>query len=43
MQDTTQAGKTSELIYQGPLIGMRSTRSKSVQNETTAKTPPKKQ
>ena len=38
MQNTTQPGKTSDLIYQGPLIGMRSTRPKSAQGETNTKT-----
>jgi hypothetical protein len=39
MQNTTQPGKSSDLIYQGPLIGMRSTRPKSAQGETSTKTP----
>lgn len=41
MQNTTQTGKPSELSYQGPLIGMRSTRTQSGQTET--KPAPKKQ
>jgi hypothetical protein len=39
MQNTTESGKTTDLIYQGPLIGMRSTRPKSDRGETSAKTP----
>ena len=42
MTNTTQASKASELSYQGPLIGMRSTRQKSAQ-ETNAKTTANKQ
>jgi hypothetical protein len=39
MQNTTQPDKTSDLIYQGPLIGMRSTRPQSAQGEKSTKTP----
>ena len=42
MQKTTEAGKVSELVYQGPLIGMRSTRTKPEQS-TTSKPAPTKQ
>jgi hypothetical protein len=43
MQNTTETGKVSELVYQGPLIGMRSTRTKPEQASPSSKTPPAKQ
>lgn len=41
MQKTTEAGKVSELVYQGPLIGMRSTRPKTEQASPSKTTPTK--
>lgn len=43
MQKTIEAGKVSELVYQGPLIGMRSTRTKPEQASPNSKTTPTKQ
>lgn len=40
MQNTTE-GKVSELVYQGPLIGMRSTRSKPDQSSPSKSAPTK--
>jgi hypothetical protein len=40
MQNTTRDAGASELSYQGPLIGMRSTRTESSAAKTTTKKPP---
>jgi len=40
MQNTSRDTEASELSYQGPLIGMRSTRTKSSPAEASTKKPP---
>jgi hypothetical protein len=43
MQNTSETKKVSDLTYQGPLIGMRSTRTKPVPADSNSKTIPAKQ